>query len=173
MTDKSAERFMSVAERLGDKFDSVSNLSLTALYELAAPSTPEEVRTEVAERVAAGESITTAEVKELKNKIKERDEKFSKLQLQKTDADTQNRILKRSMKAGDAKIRDLTRELLDGLRQDLRQTQQCENINHEPMKAVLLSLWNAAPEEIRAWFREIATQSLDARDPNAVPSPTS
>jgi hypothetical protein len=40
MTNKSAERLMAVAEQFGDKFDSVSNLTLTVLYELAAPSTP-------------------------------------------------------------------------------------------------------------------------------------
>jgi Protein of unknown function (DUF3102) len=170
MTDKSAERFMSVAERYGDKFDSVSNLTLTALYELAAPSTPEEVRTEVAKRVAAGESVTTAEVKELKNEIKERDDRLSKLRTQKTASDTENRVLKQGLAVRDTKLRDLT-DQLDSLREELRQTQQGERANYEPMKAVLLSLWNAAPEEIKAWFRKIATKESDALDSNDVPCP--
>jgi hypothetical protein len=161
MTDKSAQRFMSVAERYGDKSDSVSNLTATVMYELAAPSTPEEVRAEVAERAAAGESVTTAEVKELKNKIKVRDERLNKLRTQKTAADTENRILTRSVKAGDAKIRDLTHQL-DSLREDLRQTQQGAKINYEPMKALLLSLWSIAPEEIKAWFREFAMARSEA-----------
>jgi hypothetical protein len=38
---------MSVAEVYGGKYDSLSHLKPEALYELAAPSTPEEVRTEV------------------------------------------------------------------------------------------------------------------------------
>jgi hypothetical protein len=172
MTDKSAQRFMSVAERLGDKFDSVSNLSLTALYELAAPSTPEEVRTEVAERVAAGESVTTAEVKELKNKIKESEGKLIKMRRQKAEADKRNQVLQKNLDARGERLHDLTHKL-DSLHEELRQTQQGEMINYEPMKAALLSLWDVAPEEIRAWFREIATQPLDARDPNAVPSPAS
>jgi Protein of unknown function (DUF3102) len=160
MADKSAQRFMSVAERFGDKFDSVSNLTLTALYELAAPSTPEEVRAEVAERAAAGESVTSAEVKELKNKIKERDERLNKLRTQKTAADTENRILTRSLKVGDAKLNDLTHQL-DSLREELRQAQQGAKINYEPMKAALLSLWNVAPEEIRAWFLEFVMKGSE------------
>ena len=38
MTQRTAERFITVAERFG-KIDIVSNLPATALYELAAPST--------------------------------------------------------------------------------------------------------------------------------------
>jgi septal ring factor EnvC (AmiA/AmiB activator) len=150
-----------VAERFGDKFDSVSNLSLTALYELAAPSTPEEVRTEVAERVAAGESVTTAEVKEFKKKIKERDESLKKLRTQKTAADTENRVLTRGLKERDTKLRDLARQL-DSLRGELQQTQQSANINYEPMKSALLSLWNVAPEEIKAWFLEFVMKGSES-----------
>jgi hypothetical protein len=50
----------------GDKLPNVGNLSASVLYTLAAPSTPDEVRTEVEERVAAGESISLADVKRLK-----------------------------------------------------------------------------------------------------------
>jgi antitoxin (DNA-binding transcriptional repressor) of toxin-antitoxin stability system len=40
------------------------NLPVSSLYLLAAPSTPEEARNEVIERVEAGEPVTVAEVKE-------------------------------------------------------------------------------------------------------------
>jgi hypothetical protein len=39
------------------KFASLASLNLEAMYELAAPSTPEEVRNEVERRVAAGELV--------------------------------------------------------------------------------------------------------------------
>jgi hypothetical protein len=170
MTEKTAERFMSVAERFGDKFDSVSTLGLTALYELAAPSTPEEVRSEVEARVASGQSVTTAEVKELKSKIRERDDKLNKLRTQKIAADTENRILKRSVGSGDAKIRDLTHQL-DVLRGELQQPQQGTNMNHEPVKSALLSLWNVAPEEVKVWFAEFVMKGAEA-DLNSSPPAT-
>jgi hypothetical protein len=40
------------------------NLPVSSLYLLAAPSTPEEVRTEVLDRAAKGEKVTHKEVKE-------------------------------------------------------------------------------------------------------------
>jgi hypothetical protein len=65
MTLRTAERFMSVAERFG-KDDIVSDLSASALYLLAAPSTPEPVIDEVKERAASGEKVTVADIKRLK-----------------------------------------------------------------------------------------------------------
>src|SRR5258708_3857148 len=72
MSDKSAERIMSLAEKFGDKIDIMSNLSLTVLYELAAPNTTEEVRSELTGKAAAGEKITVADVQALKKKTKTR-----------------------------------------------------------------------------------------------------
>jgi hypothetical protein len=55
MHERTAQRFMGVAETFKGKYDTVSHLPPAALYELAAPSTPEEVRAEIERRVAAGE----------------------------------------------------------------------------------------------------------------------
>jgi hypothetical protein len=55
MSEDSAARFINVANNLGDKFRSVRNLAPTALYALAAKSTPTEVREQVEERAAKGE----------------------------------------------------------------------------------------------------------------------
>lgn len=44
MSKITAQRFMGVAETYGDKSFTVKHLSPTALYELAAPKTPLEVR---------------------------------------------------------------------------------------------------------------------------------
>jgi hypothetical protein len=169
MTDKSAERFMSVAERFGDKFDSVSTLSATALYELAAPSTPEEVRSEVEARVASGQSVTTAEVKELKNKIAERDASLKKLRTQKTAVDTENRVLSQGLKERDMKLDGFAHQM-DILRSELQQTQQGANVDYEPVKSALLSLWNAAPEEVKAWFSEFVNKGVAADSNGSSPA---
>jgi hypothetical protein len=43
MAERTARNFMNVAERYASKSATVADLAPTALYELAAPSTPEEV----------------------------------------------------------------------------------------------------------------------------------
>ncbi|MCJ2136682.1 hypothetical protein MKK69_21970 [Methylobacterium sp. J-026] len=57
MTPRSAQRAMSAAEVLGDKSDTVSYLPPSVLYELSAPSTPEQVRAAVLRRIEAGETV--------------------------------------------------------------------------------------------------------------------
>jgi hypothetical protein len=66
MSDDTARNFMNVAEVYGDRIRTVRDLPLGAVYTLAAPSTPESVRSEVAERIAKGELVTAAEVRRLK-----------------------------------------------------------------------------------------------------------
>jgi hypothetical protein len=54
MHEQSARRFMQVADRFG-KSNTMLDLTPTALYELAAPSTPPEVQAEVARTVSRAE----------------------------------------------------------------------------------------------------------------------
>ena len=61
MSDQAARRFMHVAEAFGGEINNVLNLTATALYELAAPSTPDAVREAVGEVVAAGGTVSVAE----------------------------------------------------------------------------------------------------------------
>jgi hypothetical protein len=65
-SDHTARNFMQVYE-LALKSENISNLdiSASALYRLARPSTPVEVREEVIERAKTGERITVAAVKEV------------------------------------------------------------------------------------------------------------
>ncbi len=69
-SSRTANRFMSVAQRF--KSDILSNLELlpTALYLMAAPSTPEEAVAEALERAKQGETITAKTVQEIKDKHK-------------------------------------------------------------------------------------------------------
>lgn len=67
MTYRTAQRFMSVAERVGTKSDTMSHLPPTALYALTSPSTPEDIVEEVANRAASGEVFTAADIKAMKD----------------------------------------------------------------------------------------------------------
>ena len=61
MNPRTAQRFMGVAETFKGKYDTVSHLDPKALYELAAPKTPIEVREEVERMIAAGEVVRAAD----------------------------------------------------------------------------------------------------------------
>jgi Protein of unknown function (DUF3102) len=65
--ERTARRYISTYEFAG-KSDKLSDLEIgvSSLYMLAAPSTPEEVRTGIIERVAAGEKVAVADVREAK-----------------------------------------------------------------------------------------------------------
>lgn len=54
MSDQTARNFMRVARAYSGKSDIVSNIDTTALYELAAPKTPIEVREEIEKMIEAG-----------------------------------------------------------------------------------------------------------------------
>lgn len=73
MADRTARRFMQVAEVYGGKSDIMANLPPTALYELAAPSMPEPVRQIVEQKAEAGESVSVEEVKRLKRELADKD----------------------------------------------------------------------------------------------------
>jgi Protein of unknown function (DUF3102) len=66
-TERTAQNFMSVAERFGGNTKLISDLPIdaTAAYLLAAPSAPDEARQTAVERAEAGEQITSAVAKEI------------------------------------------------------------------------------------------------------------
>ena len=69
MNLRTAQRFMGVASRFGEKYDKLSFLSVSVLYELAAPSTKEEV----IDKVLSGEISATLEaIKEQKEAVRQR-----------------------------------------------------------------------------------------------------
>jgi hypothetical protein len=64
-SDQTARRFIHAHEQLPGLNKLLSRkFPISALYLLAAPSTPEEARTEIIERVEAGEPVSVAEVKQ-------------------------------------------------------------------------------------------------------------
>lgn len=66
MSDRTALNFINVAKVYGGKSETVSDLDPSALYALAAPKTPLEVREEIEKMIEAGEVVTKAEVARLK-----------------------------------------------------------------------------------------------------------
>lgn len=85
MSDQTARNMMRVADLYGDKIKSVLDLPATALYALAAPSTPEPVRTEALERASRGEKVTAKDVEVLKKKLakaeSEKENNYEKAQI--------------------------------------------------------------------------------------------
>jgi hypothetical protein len=69
-SDRTALNFMRLAELAKSETVSDLKLSMRALYLLAAPSTPTEVRDEIVERARAGETIPVAEVKRVIDRAK-------------------------------------------------------------------------------------------------------
>lgn len=61
-----AQNFMNVHLKFGDKFPTVGNLAPSVLYALAAPSTGESVVEEIIDRASKGENITRDDVAALK-----------------------------------------------------------------------------------------------------------
>jgi len=70
-SDRTARRFMQVAEVFAGKTDTVSVLEPTTLYVLSSPLTPETVRVTVIERLEHGEMIPDATVRNLVRKAKD------------------------------------------------------------------------------------------------------
>lgn len=62
LSDRMAQHFVNVRERLGPKSDKFSVLPPSTLYLLAAPSTPDEAIQEVEQRLDSGDRLTVASV---------------------------------------------------------------------------------------------------------------
>src|SRR5262249_172303 len=73
-TDDTALNFMRVYELSKSRNFRDLSLPLSALYLLAAPSTPQEARDEIIERAQAGETIPVAEAKGIIQQAKEQQE---------------------------------------------------------------------------------------------------
>ncbi|MFG1433365.1 DUF3102 domain-containing protein [Xanthobacter sp. V2C-8] len=63
MSRSTANKLMNVADVYGGKSVSLTQIGTEALYELAAPSTPPEVRDQVEALVIDGQKVTAADVK--------------------------------------------------------------------------------------------------------------
>ncbi|MEY9780345.1 DUF3102 domain-containing protein [Sinorhizobium fredii] len=64
MTPRTAQNYMRTVD-LCEKYETVSYLEASAIYALAAPSTPEPTRQEIISRIEGGEKLPAGEVKEI------------------------------------------------------------------------------------------------------------
>jgi phage N-6-adenine-methyltransferase len=69
-SDQTARRFIHVARSFGSEKQQIVAFAPSALYLLAAPSTPEEARIEAIDRAEAGEEITYTAAKQIVNEYK-------------------------------------------------------------------------------------------------------
>lgn len=93
MSQSAADRFVQVARTYAGKLPTVGNLSQTALYELAAPSTAPEVREEIERRITAGELINVEDVRRLRAEYAEVAAKARELGMETEAVREQNRDL--------------------------------------------------------------------------------
>jgi len=61
-TERTAQNFMSAAERFGANPKCVSHLPLATVYRLAAPSTPDDLREKIVARLEGGEELKPDEI---------------------------------------------------------------------------------------------------------------
>lgn len=109
--ERSAQHLMNVAHLIDSNPNhgsDLENLSARALRTLAAPSTPEPVRTEVLERAANGEKVTAKEIEALKRKLAKAEETIAEKESQRLAQE--NRASIAAKQAGDAANRAMFAE---------------------------------------------------------------
>ncbi|ABK43742.1 hypothetical protein Mmc1_1231 [Magnetococcus marinus MC-1] len=127
MTERTALRFIQVAERFHGKSDIMSDFNPTVLYQLAAPSTPDEVVGMAVEAADSGELVTAEDVKNWKDEIRQLKQKHQEKQ---ADFKTQVATLELDLKNRSTRNAELTKELQsarkerDTLHNDLEQLKQ-------------------------------------------------
>lgn len=78
LSKQMANKFMNAALKYG-KSKIILLFKPTILYELAAPSTSDEVRTEIEQKIQQGEDVTIKEIKDLKQQNKQKDNRIKEL----------------------------------------------------------------------------------------------
>lgn len=61
-TERTAQNYMSVAERFGSNAKCLSHLPLATVYKLAAPTTPDELRDEIVGKLESGEPVKPSDI---------------------------------------------------------------------------------------------------------------
>ena len=121
LSERMAQRFVSVSERLGVKSDKLSVLPPSTLYLLAAPSTPDEAIQAVERRLEAGECIRVAMVREMITEARRRVEDVPASQMT-----IDGEVLEREV------VDDDRRKQIDRL--DLALSQVIERLSGSPSK---------------------------------------
>lgn len=171
--------WMRVAKEFGGKNVNLTFLKPSTLYALAAPSTPDPVRTEVMERAANGEKVTAKEIETLKRKLEKAEEKIAEKESQRRMAESEANIAAKQRDEAQNKVmyieadKERLAEELSQLQEELERATEPGVINAAPvpivgpraidnddavkrkfhtMAAQFIGFWNRAPEEWRNEF---------------------
>jgi hypothetical protein len=118
-TERTAQRWMSAAERYGSKSEVTSVLKSEVLLLLAAPSMPEEVRDEIEARAVAGERITGADVERLKREAKAAREAAARLEAeQRTAAEAARAALENAVREARERAEEAAARKADALAEE-------------------------------------------------------
>lgn len=79
MSSDTANNMMRVASVYGDKYRNVRDLTSSALYELAKPSTSQAIRDTVEELLVDGQKVTVSDIRRMKAEAKAKDESIGAL----------------------------------------------------------------------------------------------
>jgi hypothetical protein len=163
MTEQQAYRFINAYKAFRGKGNELVTLSKEAILELAAPSTPKEVREEALERVRDGEKLTAAQIKELKDKIKEKSDKLKeqkelneRLSSHNQDLVSKVYVLEQSTAQLGGDLEELQYQLMQkNEKSAVTITSDGEIIDeYGPLKEWFEQAWSALPEQVRHWARQ-------------------
>jgi hypothetical protein len=99
---RAAYRFISTFESLGEKWGQFTSLSRAALFELAAPSTPEPVRQEVERLLIDGQHVTAADIKRLKKQAEGAEAQAERAEARAERLAATNKSLEERLRAAEA-----------------------------------------------------------------------
>ncbi|HNW10786.1 MAG TPA: DUF3102 domain-containing protein [Candidatus Rifleibacterium sp.] len=108
MSDRTANNFMRVATRF--KSEIIADFNPTVLYQLAAPSTPDEVIEKATEKAESGEKVSVEDVKRWKAEAEQAREQAKELQICAMQNQAKAESLRESLEAAQQKIDELNQE---------------------------------------------------------------
>jgi hypothetical protein len=147
MGDSTARRLMRVANKFGGKSVSLTDFTKEALYELAAPSTPDEVVDAAVAKIAAGGTVTVDDVRKLKAEIKAAKERAKRYR---EDRDGARMQYEESV----CEVSGLY-EKIEVLNADMKAQAEDVTQNQAAVEAqILMGLWNQTSKPGRDWFLE-------------------
>lgn len=164
MSRTASFNFMRVAEKYG-KCSIIEHLTPTVLYELAAPSTSDEVREVVEAKAEEGEHITVAEIKKIKAEAKEAWEQADRF---KEQSDTllqgQSELLEKAKSDAAAAVRKELNQARNEAQAAVKALEKAEQVALEKAQAQASDLAEAELNKRRA---ELAEAEKRLRQANA------
>lgn len=109
MSVDTAGRFMQVASRFGD-IPQIAEFNPSVLYQLAAPSTPDEVVEKATEKAEAGEKVSVEDVKRWKAEAEHAHRQAKELQICAMQNQEKAENLRQSLEAAQLKIDELSQQ---------------------------------------------------------------